>query len=372
MVERTDNTPEEKRNTGTTAIILVLIVILGGYIIFTEGLSSNDSVTKIFFIYSFLIFTLPVVTLIDINTGVRWFKSFLFKPKISLIHQWYIRNPKDDFAYLLERINNSYLLSFVTWTSLFSIPMFIGSMFAPQSAVGNFFSNYIFPVRPQAIFDIISADLFFTLFPAPSETGSLVVVISALSSLVVLIVMAVVSSMMVALLISLIVVGIGASGFIWRIIHTIVSGGRERDIIGHTLFGIESGVFTIITGQWTPALALHLNNLFFWYLRDYLSANEFLRQAMFWLLLIVSSGLILGTWLYNNRLKKTKRRKKSITEKKLKPMKFEIKNYSLILMPVLMGTGFFIYQSNATTGIIIFISGLLFGLYAIYKIIKKR
>lgn len=304
MAFEAENTQEERTVAGIQFILNILFIIIGVSLIFRNRLDTNTPLILAFTVYSIaMFFTLPIATLVDINTSIKWFYSLLWNPKLSLLYQLYIRDKKNTILKFLWRINSNFLLALSFWHAFFAIFVFIGSLFAPQSAIGLFVGTYVFPVRPQNVFLNLGIDLkalFFIVFPSNPETSVLVTAISMTQSILDSFVLTFLNRI-TFLTISLLFVSLLA-GFYWQWIHTLVSGGREFDKIGHFVFGMNSGILTIFTGIWIPAWAYHNNNLFYWFLAQQ-PFNELFRLGLFSTVAIVLAAILIISFTLSRKKK---------------------------------------------------------------------
>lgn len=301
---------KEKIVAGSYFTIALILIPLGFGLIASNNLIGNDAVIKTFLIFGLLNLVLPLFTYGDILFELKWLVSFMFRPDRSIISKIYNKNKTDSLWIFLYKVNKNPILSLLFWISFWSIPQFFAQLFAPQSAIGTFVSTYVFPVRPQTSFlQIVNSKLFFTLLPAPAETGGLITVLSFIDSIFHVLFQSILRSFTYTF--AMILIGGIFSGLAWNWIHKAVSGGREFDKIGHSLFGVESGILTYFTGTFVPATALHINNLLFWSIRDQLAGNEFFKIGLFWASLLTFTGIILIYYSMNKKSLKGKSRSKS-------------------------------------------------------------
>jgi len=226
----------------------------------------------------------------------NWFFTYVYKPEESIIYQM-----RDSMQGLWKIVKNPILL-FLGCHLVFGILAFFSALLVPESAM-PFFESYVFPVRPQSVFGIKGFEVFFKLFPSPAETGKLLFLISITASGIRWLFgeKLKVEKKMVTWL-NFVIVGVLLSGVYWLGLHTFISQGSQFDMTGHFIFGAQSGMLTILTGQWIPALALHNANLFFWLLRDELTSRLLLRNGIISLLIVFS--LSVSAYIYSKRRKK--------------------------------------------------------------------
>lgn len=299
MAEQGEN--QRKVAVVTTFIAYFLIVVLGFTFISAEGLAFNDDIFRIFIIYTIIGSLFPTYSVIVLVSKNSIFKSLVYRPYQSLIYFFYQTNKKSVISRFLWDVTRNFILCFLFFQIFFIIIAFFGAILVPQSTL-PFFQRYIFPVRPQQIFGIEANKFFFTLFPSPSENGVLTMLQSIVFSLGIYGFGKIFRKSKAPYYLTFVLI-VFISAIFWFTIHQTVSSGRELDRIGHTFFGTEIGILTVLTGQWTPGLALHNANLFFWYMRDSLASNEFFRLTLFWSSLITISLFIVFAYIYFRRKK---------------------------------------------------------------------
>lgn len=279
-----------------------LIIVLGG-IVLNQGLAfTNVDQFRAFLSYSFLFITISFsvfIIILLLNIFVRkakqenWFIPLIFRPQLSTIQFWWENNKNDPIARFLKSMIDNPLLAILYPLILFLPLAFIGALFAPQSAIGTIFSNYIFPVQPQTAFSIDSGTAFLMVKPAFDENSAHALLLTVAFSIVLYLYRRFGEKPDLKFSVAnLILLGIIFSGTYWLLIHEFVSQGQEFNRVGHFIFGSELGVLTIATGQAGPGLSLHVSNLVFYTIRDALVSNEFLRVG-----LQVLAGLIFAVTL---------------------------------------------------------------------------